>query len=82
MPRETLKKALPGIFQHGFRKRGFRKPSFSGGWAPENGGASCPARETRLSVSLGNADWAALPHPRLVSPIFWATIPAWVRLSS
>ena len=31
-----------------FEKRGFRKPSFSGGWTPENGGASCPAPETRL----------------------------------
>ena len=47
--KQALKKALPGFLQHGLRKRGFRKPSFSGAWTPENGGASCPAPETRLN---------------------------------
>ena len=48
-PRETLKEARPGLLQHGFRKRGCRKPSFSGGWTPENSGPSCPTRETLLN---------------------------------
>ena len=29
---ETLNKAIPGFIQHGFRKRGFRKPSFPIAW--------------------------------------------------